>query len=316
MRVVTAERVRNTYLGGHEIGALMGVNRYQNAADVYAKIVNKAVTKQNPRMLRGLIVEPGLLDYVEEQRKVKLERDTFWRDDTIHFFGGSVDGVEHGLRVIHECKTTLSRSAVDWGTPGTDEVPPAVFTQVQWYMMLTGAIECRVWLMILDADEEPRQYIVPRDDKRIAWMRAAGEDFWWNHVVPRVPPSMAPVSDPDAFWPKAEAGKVIEADEELRAHLLRFAEARARRDEGVEEMKVLGESIKTRMGDAERAYWAGGSATWKAARLKPSTSWEEVAHELAQHAKVSGEVFRQIEQKHTREGFGSRALRVTIKDKK
>lgn len=315
MRLPVEQRVRGSYIGGHEIAAIVGANRYQNAADAYAKIVHKATVESTPRMRRGLIVEPGLLQYAAEQRKREIEQDTFWRDDDVRFFCGSVDGIETPPRVIHECKSTLLRSAGNWGTPGTDEVEQGCAVQVQWYMMLTGAIEARVWVMVLDADEDPRQYIVPRDDGVIRTLRAAGEDFWWSHVVPRVPPDMAPLSDPDAFWPKAQAGKTIEADDDLRARLLRFADARARRDEALAEMKVISDGIKARMGDAERVRWAYGSATWKAARLKPTTSWEEVAHELALHAKVSGEVFRQIEQKHTREGFGSRALRVTVKDK-
>jgi predicted phage-related endonuclease len=52
-----------------------------------------------------------------------------------------VDGVVVTDALL-ECKTASAFARNDWGTPGTDEVPPLYLVQCAWYLAITGCERC------------------------------------------------------------------------------------------------------------------------------------------------------------------------------
>lgn len=98
-----------------------------------------------------------------------------WFDPTEPRFAASPDGVwscgrEHGLL---EVKT--ANDGGEWGLPGTDEIPPYYYAQVQWQMMVTKAPETRVAVLLPYL--EFREYRVYADATFIEGMREAAHDF-------------------------------------------------------------------------------------------------------------------------------------------
>jgi putative phage-type endonuclease len=321
MRRPTSERKRNSYLGGHDASAILGLNPYASAGDVYAKVVCGHEVEQTPRMLRGLIVEPGMIDYVRGQRQQPaIENDCFFLDDRVPFFGGSVDGVE-SPRVIHEIKSTLAHGwggdlAERWGPTNSDDVERSAWLQCQWYMGITGARETHVWLLILDDDEEPRHYTVARDDGVIRTLRDAAEAFWWDHVVLKVPPSVACISSEAAqrLHPVGVKGLAAEVTDSIRWHAEAYALARATAKAAELAKQNAGAILKGALGEAEHCKWSGGSITWRARTLTMQTNWEAVAYELARKATIDGSVFNGIVRENSHRPWSSRALTVTITD--
>ena len=349
MRLPAGKRQRGTYIGGHDASAILGLNPYRSAGDVYAGIVHGWQQERTPRMLRGLIVEEGLMSHAAQMRgtelrgaeliakaallaqvldeaaPIQIARDAFFLDDRIPFFGGSVDAVESPFdrpRIIHEAKSTLANGfgteplATRWGPDGTDDVERTAWLQVQWYMGITGAQEAHVWLLVLDGDEEPRHYIVPRNRTAIVELREAAEAFWWDHVVPRVPPAVAPKNDgaANAMHPNGVKDLKIPASDALKAAAAVFAEARTQAKVLEEVKDTAGATIKNILGQAEKASWDGGSISWKESKLQPATNWEQVAHELALKFRIPGEQFIGIVREETKPRRTARVLRVTISD--
>jgi hypothetical protein len=319
MRRPTTERVRGRYLGGHDASAILGLNPYASAADVYAKVVAGWQPAQTPRMLRGLLVEPGMVEFIRERRQLAvLDRDCFYVDDRIPFFAGSIDAVESPW-VIHEVKSTLAHGwgaelSTRWGPDNSDDVERSAWLQCQWYMGLTGAREAHVWLLILDDDEEPRHYTVPRNRVAIEELRDAAEAFWWDHVACRVPPAVACISDKAAaaLAPKGVRDSRIEPTPEIVVAANAFAVARLAEKMAGATKDQAGAVLKSFLGSAEKVKWEGGSISYRESRLKPSTNWEQVAHELAIKHGISGEVFTGIVKEQTHEGYTARVLRVTV----
>ena len=321
MRHPVSERRRGTYLGGHDASAILGLNPYASAGDVYAKVACGYQTEQTPRMLRGLIVEPGMIDYVRGQRQAPaIENDCFFLDDRVPFFGGSVDGVE-SPRIIHEIKSTLAHGwggdlAERWGPTNSDDVERSAWLQCQWYMGITGAREAHVWLLILDDDEEPRHYTVARDEGVIHTLREAAEAFWWDHVVLRVPPAVACI-DTDAaqrLHPKGVKGMTTEVTDSIRWHAEAYALARATAKAAKMAKDTAGAVLKAALGEAEKANAPGLSITWKARELALTTNWEAIAYELARRHKTPGDVFNGIVKENSHQPWSSRVLTVTITD--
>jgi hypothetical protein len=89
--------------------------------------------------------------------------------------------------------------AEGWGEPGTDQVPIAIYTQVQAQLDAIAA-DREFWTgtRIPEADgvavcvlwgvERVDVYWVPRVEADGASVRAAAEQYWADHIVPRYPP--------------------------------------------------------------------------------------------------------------------------------
>lgn len=311
--IESSKRERGTYIGGRHAAAISGIG-YSSPVDVYAELVLGAKTELNGAMLRGTLMEPGLLSYVEEQRGVKLQRDVFVKDDHIAHFGGSIDGVE-STAVIHETKTTTTRSAHKWGAPGTSEVEETCYAQVQWYMSIKKATETHTWLSIVDGDDFPLHYIVPFDSAYAEVLRDNADEFWWNHVESKVPPSgKGNGSAMDALYPSHQAGLVAKPTPELIAASIAYANVNAEIKKLKETKELERDIIKSILGEAESAKWDTGSITWRNMKLTPKTNWEQVAHELAMHHGINGEVFNGYVRKNTSTpSTSTRVLRVTTK---
>lgn len=316
--VPSSERKRNTYIGGPAAAAIAGRSPFATAADVYAAVVHGYEPKRTPRMLRGLIVEPGLLDYAAEYRQQRVARDCFYVDDKVPFFRCSPDGVEEQVArpvTLHSTKSTLEEGLAKWGPAESDDVDLYAWSQVQWEMGITGAREAHLWLLVLDADEEPRHYYVQRNREVIAEMRDAAEAFWWDHVVPQVPPDVAPKSDDAAaaMHPKGVPElHVDQVTEELIIAARAYDAARTVESMAEANKKTAGAVLKNLLGRAEHARWAGGSVSWRASPLEPKTNWEEVAHTLALMFRIPGEVFHGLVREQTRRAWTQRKITVHV----
>lgn len=335
----SSERVRGTYIGGPDAAAIIGVNRFATAFDVYARLTAGWKPEVSKRMKRGLLYEAGVLEHAATVRNVglvhprEIVRDVFYVDDGNPHFRCSVDGAEQNIErpgVLHNVKTTRSETQGPdfddrWGPTDSDAVDPAAAAQSQWEMSITKASETHVWLADLDVDDDPRHYFLQRNHNQIAEMRDACDAFWWDHVVRRKPPLIAPY-DPAAaraVWPaaKTKLKPPQEITQDMVLAAIEYASGRVIRDNAIAAMKHAEAVLKVSMGTAEEARWGGtegdprpkSSVFFKAHRLsEPVTNWEEVANQLAQRFKVPGPFFFGLVAENTRLPWSTRYVQVHV----
>lgn len=318
MRQPSGIRQRDTYIGGHDAAKIVGLYPYgAGAADVFAKIVRKTIVQQSAVMLRGLLMEDGLCRWVGEKRGVSLERDVFIVDDHVPFFAGSIDAVEPGGEVMHEFTTTTTTSEWMWGAPGTDDCAKHKWVQCQWYMGIDPSIrEAHVWCFVVDGSDEPLHYIVPRNQVAIDELRTRCEEFWYEHILTKIPP-LPGVHDADAdevmdaLFPHTTAG-IIDADEALVLAATDYAKARDEMKDAELRKKTAAARIKAALGEHEGASWKGGSVSWKDRSIGEKTNWEAVAHDVAMKFGVNGQWFNGLVRDHTFKDRSVRAMRVTV----
>lgn len=307
---------RRAYLGGHDAAAIVGASRYSSPSSTYARIVLGVEREDNPAMLRGRILEPGIREWVAQQRRTEVE-PWFVIDDRVPFFGGSPDGVEPGARVIHEIKTTRAHLRDRWGVPDTADVPPQVFVQCQWYMgLIPSARECFVWVYFLELDEEPVRYLIERSDVSITALRERCEAWWFDHVVMRKPPPLdaLDLETADALWPRATKDVIQVADDsEIAIAAARYEAARTQIKALQDEKEASATAIKAALQEHKGARFPGGTVSWSERALPTKTNWEGIAYEIAQRAKLPGEVFNGLVQENTNDKATTRTLRVTMK---
>jgi predicted phage-related endonuclease len=184
---ITAEQraTRSRYLGSSDAPAVCGEDPYRSAADVWAtKVYEVTDVEPSEVMELGNLFEPALIRYAEKRFGFKFEQGGEFTSGVLI---SHPDGVDRERRVGCEAKFTGLRS--EWGTEGSDEVPPRVLVQSQVHCLCADLDSVVVPVLLADFDR-PRiaLYQVPRHDSLIASISERCETFWRDYVVPKVPP--------------------------------------------------------------------------------------------------------------------------------
>jgi predicted phage-related endonuclease len=193
-------------LGGTDVGAICGVNRYKTPADVWDAIMGLAPERADSGgMRRGRALEPLIVDeYMDETGRLTRETEPLYRLDAALLLRhrASPDRFvwkrEHAMvgsdahRGVLEVKSMNERVFRDAKLNGID---PSYYAQLQHYLSVCGC----TWgsFACLHPDSwELHWFDVERDEAFCAAMYARVRTFWHEHVLPRRrPASDANVSD-------------------------------------------------------------------------------------------------------------------------
>lgn len=162
---------RSKGIGGSQVGTILGLNPWESAYTLWAKLTNKIEDgfQQNEKMRWGTIVEPLIF---EEWGLRNPEFEMFttgsWADD---WKLANPDGIlkigdDYGLL---EIKTAGYR----W-----DSVPPHYEAQCQWYMELLGLKWCKVVVLF-----QGNQLETFHLDYNVDWAESTNKrvaEFWDN----------------------------------------------------------------------------------------------------------------------------------------
>lgn len=244
--------LRKGVLGGTDTGAVLGISKWRNAFNVYAEKVGDAplvVSEPSPEMLWGLLLEDPIRRYYAELHEKKVRRPRgLVRHEKHPWMGGHLDGEaeDRGL----EIKT--ARWSSDWGETGSEEIPAVYRAQVWWYMAVTGLRLFDVAVLIGGSDY--REYTLewkPEIDDLVAEMH----DWWFAHVVPRIPPdwdgSEAGTQYLRRQYP-AENGSTLVALPHQYEPLQAYKDARARAELWKRQQDMYGQIIQAAMGEAKK----------------------------------------------------------------
>lgn len=172
--------------------AMLGRNpwRYDAALGVYREIVEGLSSPPAGNSASwGKALEPFLLErlsLITGREYRHMGEVVIARDDKPHH-RASLDAIALDADCNAEAKSTVSTIRHDYGAPYSGEVPDAVSVQVQWGMWCSGRAWCDVVVGWCDRRTED-YFHVPRNDHMIQALVDVADDFWANHVEPRVPP--------------------------------------------------------------------------------------------------------------------------------
>ncbi len=169
------------YLTASKISAVMRTSPWQTRFQLWHEMAgNIEVTPPHPAVLdRGHRLEEPIARWLADQHpelRIRNCGGRWWQVGTRYAATPdrlAVDRSNDHVAALVEIKTASNPAG--WGTPGTDEIPPYYFDQVQWQMYCTGAD--RVIVAVLGARLEFAEYLVERDDTRISQMVRAADEF-------------------------------------------------------------------------------------------------------------------------------------------
>ncbi len=262
--------LRRTGIGASEIGAVAGLDPWRSPVDVYLRKVDEAASPTSGPQAWGNILEPIIGEYYAFQNAVTLVGSDTRRHPTVTWALATPDYLVPPERYGLEIKV---RGRSDrW-----DGVPPLeVQAQAQWSMFVVGYDRWDVAALL--GGTEYRQYRVDRDDAFITQLTEAGERFWTQHVVPRVPPPARTTEDAKALYPRVLAKNYARATEDEEDDLALYGKLR-------DADRLLGkqlDEVKARLMDGikDQAGLIGtaGSVSWS--QVRAGVDWEAWARSL------------------------------------
>jgi putative phage-type endonuclease len=316
---------RTKGIGGTDIAAIVGLNPWKSAIDVYMEKLGLTEPQEdNDNLWWGREMEPILQKRYEQETGLtvlpfnsefhildKIKNITPW-------YVGTPDGMildsNNHIWMGVDYKTTGSSYKSDWGEPGSDEVPPYYHTQAMWYMGLTGARWWDIAVLFMGARREFRIYRINRDDELIATLIEKGKDFWENHVLSQVPPPVDSSPGWDKYFksrfPKEELPLLEttgEIDNDLRSY-----HGVCEKFKAVSANKEYWENhIKAYIGSCAGINTPVAKVTWKKSKDRTKVDWEKAFNDLAAKECLTAQERIQLINLHTTITTGPRIFRAT-----
>jgi putative phage-type endonuclease len=272
---------RSKYLGGSDIGAILGFSKYRTALDVWLEKTGRIVNKVDNLPVRfGSFTEEFVAsEYTNQTGYTLVHSEAGVVHPQYPFMVGHIDryvlessdAIDQELfhsdgscaaSHLLECKTASPFNQSDWGELGTDEVPMSYLMQCLWYLAITNLERCDV--AVLFGNSDFRIYEVYRDKELEDLIIVKAAAFWNDYVQQDTPPPAQCEADYQNLFKKEVTGKAIEADQrvcELTSKLqLLNSEIKSKEIE----ISQIKQTIMSQMGEAELLTYQGQVlATWK-----------------------------------------------------
>jgi putative phage-type endonuclease len=282
---------RTKYIGGSDIGAILGLSRFRSPLEVWMEKTGKETKKLDSLPLRfGSFAEEFVASEYARATGFKLIHDESIHIHPEHAFMSAhmdrfvLDGGASSPTRILECKTAHPFSSGDWGEIGSDEVPMSYLCQCIWYMAITNINQ--VDLAVLFGNSDFRIYQIARDAELETVILQKARHFWTEHVLQDIAPPAQSEADCQTLFGKGDPKKSLEAQSETLELAKRVALLNSEISTREEAISAIKQAIMNQMGEAETLTYQGRVlATWKAP--KPSYRLDSKRLEL-EHPEIAG----------------------------
>jgi predicted phage-related endonuclease len=208
-------------IAGGQIAAVMELNPYKTQLDVYLDIVENRPFIPTEATEDGQLFEPAII------KKFQKKNNAVLFDSIDYLKSHNINHIDAGkYHFVQDIEYPFLRAATDkiyrigendgiLECKKTDydlnDAPRMMdYLQIQWcmghYQIPNGALQ------YLEFGKFKEAFFFKFDTELFAEMKQKAIDFWNNHILPRIPPEPVNTNDILQLYPRAEQGKVIEAD--------------------------------------------------------------------------------------------------------
>lgn len=262
-------RERQKGIGGSDVGAILGLNKYKTAFEVYLEktepILN--IGEQSESAYWGDQFEEVVAKEFEKRTGKKVRRDRrHFQNKKYPFMIANIDRRVVGENSILECKTANQYLAKEWEE---EEVPASYLVQVQHYLAVTGAT--KGYIAVLIGGQKFIWKEVERDDELIEYIIEAEKEFW-KMVQEKTPPALDGSSAAEKWvnekYKKVNEGEIIQLDSSWKDLLKKRVELKEYKDSVDKEIKEIDNQLKQNIKHAEYANAPGYSISYKSVSQK------------------------------------------------
>lgn len=299
---LSPEQLRRRLAGitATDVAAIVGVHPNRSAVNVWLEKRGEAPPWIDTDRTRwGDILEGPIRDDYAARHGVRVEVPGTLEHPDATWMLATPDGVAYapgGVKPLNglEIKTHTIRLAHLYGADGTDEIPPHELCQCTWNMAVTGLER---WDLVAFIDNQPREFVVDRDDELIGHLTERAERF----LVDNVRGGVAPDPDgSDAFdeWLAARwarnTDRLIDVGNEVAIRdLIERARALLEQEAAIgDELAALKQHLKTRIGEDAGLAWKDAAGkllriTWKRSKGAKRVDYAGMARDAWQGAALA-----------------------------
>lgn len=246
---------RQGFLGSSDIPAILGVDPFRTAADVYYEKTGKLTERiETAVMNRGKYLEPGLILFAEDYLGGAIQKENL--EKTQGFIIDHPDGIFIADGRPIEAKTQNFGATEQWGEEGSGEVPHRVAAQCLVHLYVWDKDVCYV-----PADLPYRglqMFQVEMDDEVMRNILELCQEFWEKYVKTDTPPPVMP-SAAVIKRIKRVPKSVVDIQRELIDVRIDKAIKKKLADEAFEIADV---KVKAALGTAELGKFDGGEVSY------------------------------------------------------
>lgn len=173
--------LRKKRIGGSDVGAILGVNKWKSAVDVYLDKKGLTEFKGNNATYWGTILESTIIKEFAKLHKnyaVYTCNYSLVKGNYIANVDGLYRDLETGKFGVLEVKTTNQWNYKEWEG---DTVPMSYYCQVQHYLDISGLEEA--YIVVLIGGQTYKEFKILKSDEDIEVINKACDDFINNHLL-------------------------------------------------------------------------------------------------------------------------------------
>ncbi|MFD1206676.1 YqaJ viral recombinase family protein [Sporosarcina contaminans] len=256
---------RKNGIGGSDVSAIAGLNKWKSPVGVYLDKVGATPTEDTAGEAAywGNVMEDVVAQEFSKRTGLKVRRrNAILKHPEYPWMLANVDRLIVGKREGLECKTASEYLKGDWEG---EEIPAAYLLQIQHYMAVTGY---KAWyIAVLIGGNKFLYKRIERDEEIINYLITIEKDFWLNNVLAEEPPtfdgSQASVDLLKALYPESkptsetmlpsEAETLIDALDAINVELKTIETQK----------KEYENQLKDMMKDNEKGYIGERQIIWK-----------------------------------------------------
>lgn len=276
---------RQSYIGGSDISAVMGMSRWKTPFRLWCEKTGKLAQpdlSNNVAVRLGNVLEQTVADlFTEETGKIVRRAPKVYIGEKPYMVAHIDRLIQGESDELLECKTCSAFKADEW-TDG--DIPQEYIYQVMWYLGITG--KKTGYIAVLIGNQIFKYRRIELDPELFDLMKKSAEEFW-DMVQNDTPPALMSADDETLKeLHKNVTGDYIELypeDQKTTNAMMLFEEAIARRQALSEEIKqaqaeksLVEAQIKDVIKDNEGIKTAKYIVTWKFRKSAPSYDKESM----------------------------------------
>lgn len=255
---------RQKGIGGSDVGAILGVNKYKTPFQIYLDKTQeiKEVEESSEAAYWGTKLEDMVAREFAKVTGKKVRRDTrHFVSKKYPFMVANIDRRVVGEKAILECKTVNQFGAKEWEG---EEVPASYLVQVQHYIYVTEAE--KAYIACLIGGQKFIWKEIKRDNELIEMIINAEKDFW-KLVEEKTPPALDGSSAAEKYlkerFEDVQEGTRVILDSKYKEKIEEYLNLKEQIKELEQKQKALENSLKLEIGDNEAGYIDNFLVNWK-----------------------------------------------------
>ncbi|MEI7474711.1 MAG: YqaJ viral recombinase family protein [bacterium] len=181
---------RQKYIGGSDISAVMGLNRWKTPLKLWAEKTGKIepadLSNVDAVKMGNTLEEFVAQQFSTETGKTVRRAPKKYTHKEYDFMGANIDRLVTGTDELLECKTCSLWKKDEWGG---DDIPQEYILQVMWYLGITG--RKTGYIAVLIGGQHFRYKKIDFDSELFETMIEQALEFW-NCVQNDIPPAILP----------------------------------------------------------------------------------------------------------------------------